>query len=120
MYTIKILTTDSDYLLENEEPAFITQLFQGNSIFHRSYMVKDEKEFKKWQNEHFIGENIFKSVIGIDPSYLLERMDGPDPFVYFEYLQFCNSDNQWHYCIICHAKCYIMNESGQTIDQFSN
>ena len=120
MYTIKFLTTDSEHLLEDDVPARVTHLHEGTHIWHRSYHVTSEKEFKEWEKEYFSFPNIQHHVFGIDPVYLLSKMDGSKPLVQFEFLQFEDSDHQWHYCIICHAECFIMNKEGQTIDKVYN
>lgn len=120
MYTIKFFTTDEENLLEFDSPAKVTHLFEGRYIWHRSYRVTSEKEFREWEQEHFSATNIQHHVLGFDPSYVLEKMDGPKPSVTFEFLQFQDPDQQWHYCIICRAECFIMNKDGQTIDQIYN
>ncbi len=130
MLTIKIQSWDEEYPIKDyslekgvDQPARQTWIHEGRDIYHRQYQMKSFAEFKEWKDRYTGGPHLH--VIGlfsITNKVKFEKIlnDQLDKRLEFGFLTFINDDDEdCHQCIIYGSNVYIMNEQGQTIEQFA-
>ena len=125
MYTIKFQTqqplnpfAEGDDLANSEEHTPNVEIFEGDNVKHRAFLVNSKKEYEKWRNK-WIPEaaNVTTFLPGRNPETELSKKDYK---CYFELLSFTCKDDLYHYfAIVFCADCFIMNEAGQTVDSFN-
>ena len=130
MYTIKFQTWDSVYPLHEgtnrEQQAKSTALQEGEKIWHRRFQIRTLNEMTQWKHMHgwaAINTNCY--IPGEDPESQLRKLlkmeidEKHDPRIHFEYMTFFDNKGElWKVMIFC-CNCYIMNETGQTVDSIS-
>lgn len=127
MNTIKFQSWDEKYPIrerENSKFAKTISISEGKDIWHRPFLVKTTKEYAEWLQRFAFGQGEIEShITGEDPALALAEMEKHDDVnhgsVYFEYLTYRNSENEFHKCVIYCCEVFIMNAEGQTVDSFA-
>ena len=127
MYTIKFqYCSNEDPIIHKYDGelgehtyAKVTSIMEGEEIWHRSFMVHKPEEFTKWRDENFdYTANVDLHVVSNDPAEAFNE-DKMSQNIYFELLTFYDREKRFHKCLVFCADCFIMNDAGQTVDNFN-
>ena len=124
MLTIKFVSRTEDSMIKEynrDVPrcAVQTALYEGVEPWHREYTVQNVDEWEKWRERFLSGSQCYFPG-GLPKESFVNVPKGEDPgIVYFQYLTFKDAAGEFHRAVVFQADCYIMNESGQTVDRFS-
>lgn len=122
MQTIKIITGVTDeFSQQHDENSQITQLYEAVNVWHRPFLIKDLEQYAKWTNEYLKnsgGADGYEghSVPGGDPYEMIKIADNDGIYFHFMSIELTNGKIQKFLLYACRV--YIMNEAGQTVDQF--
>ena len=119
MYTLKFVSYNEDAPLEDGLYAKNIQLVEAKDIWHRPYQFRDKNKCQAWFDHHISasGDSHFVSKHPIDAFNLPDGATQDSTFiVHFEYLTCYTPSGEFQKYIIFCAECYVMNSSGQTVD----
>lgn len=125
MMTIKFETRTEESMIKEynrETPRCAVEigLLEALNPWHREYTVRSMEEWQKWCDRYLSGSSHFH-LPGTSPETVFSQVpkDEDPPIVYFQFLTFKDMEGNFHRAVIHQATCYIMNESGQTVDRFA-
>ena len=128
MNTIKIQTWDNldpvKGQYDRQIPAKRTYLYEGKNINYRAYEMGSYEQFISWKENNTYAPIL--TILGISGhNKLMQKKTfeeilehNANEFVEFTYLTFEDKNSNLTQLLIEGANVYIMNEQGQTIDQF--
>lgn len=122
MKTIKIVTGAMDeFSQQRDENSQITQLYEAKNVWHRPFFIKDLDQYAKWTNEYLKDSGgadgyVGHSVPGGDPHEILHAEGNSG--VYFHFMSIEETNGKIHKFILYACRVYVMNDVGQTVDQF--